>query len=787
MNDWSLRTQILSAMALVVAIAVTILTLVTVTEIRSDLNESLKQNALSVAALLAENVGPGLDFGDSVYVADIVKGAFVNNEVLAAVIFDQKKELVFRRIDDPRLHFLSSCRHRDNAIVDPTGDSYVLTRPIMVRDHVAGCLHLAVSREAVDNRIRSSVTTILTSAVLVVGLVILLGLTFTRIVLRPIRVFEEAAALVTAGEGSSTLELENLQIDFRPLGAAFNDMQSRLRQAFEQIRKSRDQLEQLVTERTQALRDELTERKRVEDELRLSKQRLQMHVQQTPLGVIEWDLDFRVTLWNRAAEGIFGYSETEAMSKHPTEIILPEEVKPVVDQIWQELIANKGGNQSTNDNLHKDGRTLTCDWYNTPLVNDDGVVIGVASLIQDCTDKLEAERQRAELQEKLDRAERMESLGVLAGGVAHDLNNMLGPVVGYSEMILMQMKGESPLKTRVERIFRSAQDAADVIQDLLTLARRGRYEMVATDLNCVIENYLVSPSCEQLRERRPEVEMVTKLDQSVGMIKGSAPHLSKVIMNFVVNAYDAMPFGGKICIETSQMRLDRLLGGHDAIESAEYVVLKVRDTGSGIEPEDLERVFEPYFSKKKMGTSGSGLGLSVVYGVVKDHNGYYDIFSEVGQGTEFVLYFPVVKVEQKHDTKKETVIIGTESVLVVDDVAEQREMASDVIGSLGYRVKTAIHGHDALDYLNVHQSDLIVLDMIMENGFDGLDTYREILKLHPAQKAIIVSGFSATARVNETLNLGAAAYVKKPYTRQVIGQALREALDQVRVASIPSG
>lgn len=391
-----------------------------------------------------------------------------------------------------------------------------------------------------------------------------------------------------------------------------------------------------------------------------------------------------------------------------------------------------------------------------------------------------AEDQKLALQEKLERAERMESLGILAGGVAHDLNNMLGPLVAYPELILRKLPDDSPVIRQLNIMSDSARDAAEVIQDLLTLARRGRYMKVPTQLNDVIKKYLESPSYHKLYAEKGNIELVLDLDKSLSPIDGSATHLSKVIMNLVVNAMDAMSLGGKLGIGTKQEKINKLKSGYEKIEPGEYVLLSVRDSGIGMDKECLERIFEPYFSKKKMGRSGSGLGLSVVYGIVKDHKGYYDVFSTIGQGTEFILYLPVVDKAVKVENATGEAKGGSESILIVDDDARQRNLSRDMLQSLGYEVSTAVNGREAVEYMNDNKVDLLVLDMIMEDDFDGLDTYREITKIHPGQKAIIVSGFSATERVQEMQSLGAGEYVRKPYTRGQVGIAVRSELDRAR-------
>ena len=389
-----------------------------------------------------------------------------------------------------------------------------------------------------------------------------------------------------------------------------------------------------------------------------------------------------------------------------------------------------------------------------------------------------AEKQEQKMKEKLEHAEKMEAIGVLAGGVAHDLNNMLGPLVGYPELLLMKMPPDSPFRSQIEKMGRSAQSAADIIQDLLTLARRGRYEMGALTLNDVIEQYLDSTGYTRKCENNPSITVMTRLDRTLPAIFGSAPHLSKVIMNLVVNAIDAMPDGGELIIQTFEFESEEPFGTLSKIDPGQYVVLAVRDTGMGIQAKDIKRIFEPYYSKKKMGSSGSGLGLAVVYGIINDHKGFYDISSEVNKGTEFRIYFPVTQESLQVETSLKTDISGSERILVVDDIDEQRDIATEILLNLGYSVHAVSSGRAAVEYLSHNHADVVVLDMIMENNFDGLDTYREILKFHPTQKALIISGFSVTERVDTLLNIGAGAFIKKPFTVESLGKAVREEIDK---------
>jgi signal transduction histidine kinase len=391
-----------------------------------------------------------------------------------------------------------------------------------------------------------------------------------------------------------------------------------------------------------------------------------------------------------------------------------------------------------------------------------------------------AERERRKLETQLAHSHKMEAIGTLAGGVAHDLNNILSGMVSYPDLILMDLSEESPIRAPILTIQKSGEKAAAIVQDLLTLSRRGVVVTEVINLNHVIYSYLESPEFEKLIEFHPNAKIENNLERDLLNIVGSPVHLSKTVMNLVNNAAEAMDDFGTISITTESKYIDKPIRGYDTVKEGDYVVLTVSDTGEGISAGDLERIFEPFFTKKKMGRSGTGLGMAVVWGTVKDHKGYIDIQSTEGKGTTFTLYFPVTRKEIQGKEKAlpiENYIGRGESILVVDDVEEQREIASRILMKLGYSVTSVASGEEAVDYMKDNSADLLVLDMIMDPGIDGLQTYKKILNIHPHQKAIIASGFSATNRVKEVQRLGAGAYIKKPYTLEKIGIVVKTELD----------
>jgi nitrogen-specific signal transduction histidine kinase/CheY-like chemotaxis protein len=405
----------------------------------------------------------------------------------------------------------------------------------------------------------------------------------------------------------------------------------------------------------------------------------------------------------------------------------------------------------------------------------------ILSICRDITERKQVEMDRRKLEERLRRAEKMESLGRLAGGVAHDLNNVLGVLVGYSELLLMDIPEDSPLRPHVANILEAGQRGAAIIQDLLTLARRGVAVSEVVNLNQIITDLSKTPEFENVRQTHPQVTFNVNLERDLLWIKGSPVHLIKTIMNLIINAAEAITNQGRVCIRTENRYLDQPVQGYDAIEEGDYVALTISDDGKGIPPKDMGKIFEPFYTKKVMGRSGTGLGLAVVWGTVKDHKGYIDVQSREGQGTVFTLYLPITREEwsgKEQVTPSEEYRGKGETILVIDDVREQRELAMTMLSRLGYRVNSVSGGEEALDYLRKTSVDLLVLDMLMEPGMNGLETYQKVLEINPGQKAIIVSGFSENVRVKMTQDLGAGAYVRKPYVSEKIGLAVRRELDR---------
>ena len=369
-----------------------------------------------------------------------------------------------------------------------------------------------------------------------------------------------------------------------------------------------------------------------------------------------------------------------------------------LEDTYKAMIEARRGIEAANRKLEKrvDERTLQLTQANEEL-------------IQEIEERRRAEKERAELETQLQRAQKMEAIGTLAGGVAHDLNNILSGLVGYPELLLTDLSEDSHLRKPIEMIQKSGEKAAAIVQDLLTLARRGVAVTEVVNLNDIISDYLKSPEHQKLIAYHSNVPLEVHLNADLLNMQGSSVHLSKTIMNLVSNALEATSNGGKVILTTENRYIDNTLKGYEHISEGDYITLTVADTGVGIASEDKDRIFEPFYTKKKMGRSGTGLGMAVVWGAVKDHRGYIDVESVEGQGTTFTLYFPVTRIEITEADKlvtQEDYMGQGENILVIDDVAEQRELALRMLEWLGYSVTTVESGEKAMEYLKTHKADM---------------------------------------------------------------------------------
>ena len=534
-----------------------------------------------------------------------------------------------------------------------------------------------------------------------------------------------------------------------------------------------------------ALKIEVRERKRVENALRISEKNYRLITESTSdlIAITSFGLN-PIYKYVSPSHIQLGYKQTDLIGRAGFDLIHPADKKRLLP-LLKKYAASKIKKiiRSTETEF---GMTLEYRVYdksgNIEFLQSTVNIIDKELLFvsKRITDQKNAEKENRRLQEKLIYSEKMESLGQLAGGVAHDLNNVLGGIVGYPDLILRKIPEDSDIRGIVEAIKRSGEIAAAMIGDLLSLVQRRVIVTKQIELNKIVMEYFRSPEFKKLESFHKAVNFVTKLDSDLARIEGSDIHLMKALMNLVSNAAEAMTEGGDLTVST----LNRVVSSSKQgflkdITPGKYVVLNVTDVGVGITPGTIKKIFEPFYTKKNLKRSGTGLGMSVVLGTVIDHNGDIIVRSSKKKGSSFDVYFPAIKGDSSDHVKveKKADYSGNgELILVVDDNAEQRDLLELLLDSLGYKVALVPSGEAALKYIKKRIPDVVILDMIMNPGIDGLETYLEMRNIEPNIKVILSSGYSDKGRIKRAFLSGVKQYIQKPFTIEEIGRAVSSEL-----------
>ena len=523
----------------------------------------------------------------------------------------------------------------------------------------------------------------------------------------------------------------------------------------------------------------IAERKQVEEDLRESEEemgklyaesRRAAEVYHSVLhtsadAILTYDMAGKVTYVNPSFTEIFGWvlEEVEGENLH----FVPESEKKASMAGIKRIVGEGKPIQGFETNRYvKDGRIIDVSMSGSRYNDHEGNPIGMLVVIRDISENKKLEAQ-------LQQALKMEAIGTLAGGIAHDFNNLLMAIQGRASVMLMKKDSSHPDIRHLKGIENNVESAADLTKQLLGFARGGKYEVKPTDLN-----ELVKKQNRMFGRTKKEITIRGKYGKDLWTVEVDRGQIEQVLLNLYVNAWQSMPAGGGLYIKTQNVTLDENYKKPYQVESGSYVQISVTDTGPGMDKATQKRIFEPFFTTKEMG-KGTGLGLASAYGIIKNHGGFINVYSEKGHGSTFNIYLPASEKEVIEEKKSVGgTLKGSETVLFVDDEDMIIEVAEEMFEQLGYKVLTARSGKEAIEIYekNKKQIDIVLLDMIMPN-MSGSDTYDRMKKINPNIKVLLSSGYSINGQATEIMDRGCSGFIQKPFKMKELSQKLREILD----------
>lgn len=508
------------------------------------------------------------------------------------------------------------------------------------------------------------------------------------------------------------------------------------------------------------------------EHLRTSESRFRELAEMLPEVVIESDVDFIVNYVNVRAVELFGYTEGEFLTDfNILELLAEDQRESARTQITDPSESSEISCEYQAIRKNGDGFPVL---FHCAVIKENGMPVGYRSVIVDLTEIKRAEEERTRLEEQWHQAQKVESIGRLAGGIAHDLNNLLTPVLGYGQLMYNDFQKDDKRKGYLEQIMRASKRARDLVGQLLAFSRKQTLLYQPLDINSVIQKF----STLLRRTIREDIVLVFDLDDSIKTVEADAGQIEQVLMNLSVNAADAMPGGGQLTFTTTMVDCHEDIVRSGLNSSRKYIVLTVRDTGCGMDSELLSNIFEPFFSTK--GDKGTGLGLATVYGIVSQHGGHTKVESEPGKGTAFKIFLPVVEAAEslpQLDSLKLETFHGTEEIVLVEDDKAVKDMLEEFLRQLGYTIRAVENAPDALKILEKAKVDLLLTDVILP-GLNGKELYSYAKILHPDLKVLYMSGYADEIMGEGGVLDEGVAFIQKPFTIDDLAALVRTVLDQ---------
>ena len=743
---------------------------------RGSARETGLQMLLVRAAILGEGLAVALDFGgDPRPVQEALDHLDSDPNMLVAAAYDSQGKLLARYALPPHVHLVPP------SAPDPgghfAGDLLFLSSPITRGGRAIGTLHFVRDMRELREQFSRTLVNFGAAAFIAAGLGFLVSSALQRIVSQPILSLARTAHAVGVTHDFSMRAVKAHADEIGELVDRFNQMLAELQSRDHALAEARAQLETRVSEQlTQALqqlRAEARDRETAQQALQHAQSKLLLHMAQTPMGVIDWNTQFEVVTWNPAAERIFGFTAAEAIGRRGPELVLPPEIRPQVNEIWQTLLRCTGGTHSINHNITKDGRNLTCEWFNTPLVGADGVVIGVSSFCADIT-------ARVGLEQQVIQSQKLQAVGQLAAGIAHDFNNELTVILGNASLLDFSPRLTPEDRAYVSQVQAASTRSAALVRQLLAFSRKQVIQPKPLDLN-----ELVASDTKMLSRLLGEhIILRCTFAPTPAIVHADRGMMDQIILNLAVNARDAMPGGGQLQVNAEIVTVDTAHHqGNAEARPGRFCCLTVIDTGCGMDAATQVRIFEPFFTTKQVG-QGTGLGLATVYGIVKQHDGWIECTSAPGLGATFRVFLPFYTTPAPAPAgpapPADPELRGSETVLLVEDETAVRELSRLALQRLGYHVLLAASGPEALKVWRAHQAAirLLITDLVMPGGLSGLELAAQLRRDRPTLPIIYCSGYSPDLLATQQEIRVGENFLPKPYALTTLSRVVRAALDE---------